>query len=831
MQFKNSDTFLITTTHIGYKASIISRYINSKDTVFIKIKMLLLTDTLNGVIIKGPPMWVRGDTTFFRADAFKTGDERKLKDLVTKMPEFEIDGNGNLLYKKKIVEKIMIDGEEIFADKIKLMLSNFPVHVLNTVQAIEHQTNDRLLKGLITEDRVFVNLGLNKEKLKAAFGDGEAGIGTSKKYFFNPVIFSLYGKMKLGYIGNWDNIGNGIGWNEQNELKSDPVQIAEKWMMESNQLQIINNFENRRYITNNEMSNRFQLNIPVSRLIKSKTEFHLVKDNQSQLSYNSTSIYDGLTYIQRSDTSHISNHPSLFSLTHSITWKIDTTQELDASISFYHNSSRGIKSTSYYQQGTISSVKNQIANNYNSLALTLNYTRRKSVISAEKWYAFFSQNYDSQTANGYSASWPEIFQLPDTAYQMLNQELSNRLTIAKAGIVLLKRTKTGLFITGVEINSLSSSIVSRVYFNDTKNLLTPQYPEGYNNRGHINVTSLIGNAQKKLKVLRLPVLFKAKYGFSDISKNENKVERHFTTPVYNFEIKTESRLNTNLRNSLDLSFSQQQAQPYQLYSILLPNRVNSFHRYLNISLPVRVLDCFYILSHYKSKTQKCLQISSITLGYKKFFSGFTYLSSLNSFASFAADSLIRNPSSYFYFNAGTNINSFDSKSLNYFSIGINKSQSFIQYEDKLLLSSNLFYSFNSAIKRNWGVYFLNLQNNFSNLTTILPKELKNQETENIFDIKSSVSQRVALSKQSNIILKTEWYNNNIFTSHQISFLFLDAEFNVTLPQKHLSFILRFQNITNQRYYRTWDIQPPIYQNFFTIPLVGRNAFVSVRYEL
>lgn len=826
--FTNSDSFFITATHIGYKPSTTGRYIHGTDTVFININMPLLTDTLNGVVIKGPPIWVRGDTTFFRADAFKAGDETKLKDLIVRMPGFEIDNNGNLLYKKKLVEKIMIDGEEIFADKIKLMLANFPVHVLNTVQAIENQTNDPLLKGLVNEDKVFVNLGLNKEKLKAAFGDGEAGIGTGKKYFFNPVIFSMYGKLKLGYIGNWDNIGNGIGWREQDELKNDPVRTAEKWMMATDQLQIINNFESRRYITNGQMGHHFQLNMPASHSVKSKTEFNLVTDHQSQLTCNYSSLYNGANYIQRSDTNHIRNNPYILTLKHSITWNIDSARELDAGVSFYHNGNSSIKNTVYNQQGTISSVSNRIANNWNSFDLSLNYIHRKTVTKAEKWTASFSRHFDPQIAGGYSASWPEIFQLPDTAYQLLHQQLNNKLTIANAGWETIKKTKTGLLITGITIKTLSSSINSKLYINDSKNALIPQYPDGYNNRGNLSVSSLTGSVQKRIELLKLPVSFKAEYGLSSVRKNEDSTKRNFITPVFNFEVNADKSLSKTLSNKFDISFSQQQAQPYQLYSFLLPDMINSFHRFLKVGVPIRSLNSYYLLTHARIK--KYVHTYSLILGYTQNFSGFTSISSLDNFATFITDSLVRKPSNYFYINAGTNINSRDNKSLNDFTVSVNESQAFIQHEGKLLLSKNFFYFFNTGSKRNWGKYYLNLQNNATYMITQLPKELKSEVEKNVFDFRSSLAQRVAVSKHSNIVLTTEWYDNNIFTSQQISFLFMDAEFNFTIPQKHLSFIVRFQNITNQLFYRSWDIGP-LYQNFYTIPLVNRNVFVSVRYEL
>lgn len=828
--FNDADSVFVTSSHVGYKPCTIGQYIKSTDTTFIHIRMSIATDTLNGVVIKGPPIWIRGDTTFFRADAFKTGSEIKLKDLITKMPGFEIDDKGNLFYKKKLVEKIMIDGEELFADKIKLMLDNFPVHVLNTVQAIENQTNDRLLRGLVNEDRVFVNLGLNTEKLRTAFGDGEGGVGTGKKYFFNPVIFSMYGKLKLGYIGNWDNIGNGIGWKQQDELKNNSERSAEMWTMANDQLQVINNFENRRYITNGQIANHFQLNLPTNHKIKSKTEFNLVTDHQSQLTYNSSSIYNGDTYIKRNDTSHIYNDPYLLTLKHSITWNIDSARELDAAIFYYHNGNKSMKNTNYYEQGAVSSTYNKIANSFNSFDLTLNYTHRKSLTEAEKWYSSISRHYEPQEAYGSSSSWPVIFQLNDSAYQLLHQSLNDEITNATAGLDVIKKTKAGLLTTGVQISSLFSSTQSVLYLNDLKNTVNPIFPGNYNNTGYLHVISITTHAGERIKVLKIPLSFNAKYGFSMARKNEDTLKANFITPVFKFGIDAQKELSIGVMHKLELSFSQEQAQPYQLYSFLLPDMINSFHKYSNTNLPVKELNSYYFFSYAKYK--KYIHTSSIVLGYTRNFSDFTSINSLKDFATYTTDSLINLPLNSFYLNAGTNVNSFDNKSLNYFSVGMNKSQTYIQHEGKLLLSRNFFYSFNMSLQRNWGqLYYLNLETNSSYNVSQLPKILIDGVSKNIFNNRSSLSQRIALSKHSNIILTTQWFDNNIFTSQQISFLFMDAEFNFTLPQKHLSFILRLQNITNQHYYRSWYILPGFIQNFYTIPLVSRNAFVSVRYEL
>jgi len=136
--FTIPDSFFISASHTGYRYITVARYVSRPETLLVRLVMSLAPDTLNNITIHSPPIWGKGDTTFFNANSFKQGDEHKLKDLVTKMPGFEIDKQGNLLYKKKIVDKIMIEGEQIFADKVKLLLDNFPVYVINNVQVIKN---------------------------------------------------------------------------------------------------------------------------------------------------------------------------------------------------------------------------------------------------------------------------------------------------------------------------------------------------------------------------------------------------------------------------------------------------------------------------------------------------------------------------------------------------------------------------------------------------------------------------------------------------------------------------------------------------------------------
>ena len=108
-------------------------------------------------------MWRRGDTTIYTVDSFITGEERKLKDILTKLPGFAIDDEGKLKFKNKEVAKILVEGEDLFADKVGLLMESFPAHVLAEVQAVENDPKNKLLAGMSLENETIINLKLKKQ--------------------------------------------------------------------------------------------------------------------------------------------------------------------------------------------------------------------------------------------------------------------------------------------------------------------------------------------------------------------------------------------------------------------------------------------------------------------------------------------------------------------------------------------------------------------------------------------------------------------------------------------------------------------------------------------
>lgn len=68
---------------------------------------------LDEVVVKIPVI-IRGDTLIYDADSFKNGSERKLKDIIDKLPGVEINDDGQIEVEGKVVNKLMVNGKDFF---------------------------------------------------------------------------------------------------------------------------------------------------------------------------------------------------------------------------------------------------------------------------------------------------------------------------------------------------------------------------------------------------------------------------------------------------------------------------------------------------------------------------------------------------------------------------------------------------------------------------------------------------------------------------------------------------------------------------------------------
>ena len=211
LDLATNTNYNIKISYIGFKE--ISAFIKTKTTNMRKDFTMLEDTMLDGIeIVSKMPITIKGDTIIYNADSFKNGSERKLEDVLKKLPGVEINEAGEIEVEGKVVEKIMIDGKEFFSGDTKLAAKNIPSNAVDKIQVLRNYANVSQLSGVQNnQDRVAINIKLKEGKKNFWFGDVTAGAGNSADtglYLFQPKLFYYTPKYTLNVIGDVNNIGD-----------------------------------------------------------------------------------------------------------------------------------------------------------------------------------------------------------------------------------------------------------------------------------------------------------------------------------------------------------------------------------------------------------------------------------------------------------------------------------------------------------------------------------------------------------------------------------------------------------------------------------------------
>ena len=198
-----NDTLNITVSYLGFK-SISFDFIATKNTN----KSILLKQSskqLNEVVIE-LPVTVKGDTTIYRTDTFITGEERKLKNVLKKLPGVEVNKNGDVTVQGQKVTKMLVDGKKFFGGNSKLAVDHIPANAVDKVQVIDNYNEVAFLKNLTDSDELAMNIELKEDKKRFVFGDLEMSKGNEEFYKTHANLFYYSPKTKVNFIGNLNNI-------------------------------------------------------------------------------------------------------------------------------------------------------------------------------------------------------------------------------------------------------------------------------------------------------------------------------------------------------------------------------------------------------------------------------------------------------------------------------------------------------------------------------------------------------------------------------------------------------------------------------------------------
>ena len=167
--------------------------------------------TLNAVeIVYEMPVKISGDTVTYATDAFVNGTERKLGDVLEKLPGIDVNDDGEIEVEGTTVSKVMVEGKDFFDGDTKLATQNIPADAVDKVEVLKNYNEVSQLSGLGNDqDNIALNIKLKEGKKRFWFGDitAAAGEGEGERYLGGTKLFYYSPEKSINLIGNANNIG------------------------------------------------------------------------------------------------------------------------------------------------------------------------------------------------------------------------------------------------------------------------------------------------------------------------------------------------------------------------------------------------------------------------------------------------------------------------------------------------------------------------------------------------------------------------------------------------------------------------------------------------
>ena len=292
-------------SYLGFDSQVKLLVINDKET----IKDFILKESKNNLneveITYEMPVTIKGDTIVYNADSFTTGKEKKLGDVLEKLPGVEVNKDGEIEVDGKTVSKIMVEGKEFFDGDTKLATKNIPANAIKKIEVLKNYNEVSQMRNLGDDsDNIAINIKLKEGKKNFWFGEVTAGIGEGDdktRYLAHPKLFYYSPKKSINIITDMNNIGE-IPFTFRDYFK---FSGGIKNMMKSGGINISSNSLGLSFLKDNkakEVSNKFAA-INFSQAINNHLDlswFFIFSDADNVLETNKTTTFT--KYISATET-------------------------------------------------------------------------------------------------------------------------------------------------------------------------------------------------------------------------------------------------------------------------------------------------------------------------------------------------------------------------------------------------------------------------------------------------------------------------------------------------------------------------------------------------
>lgn len=203
--------FQLVINALNYQSQVFDIQISSDATNIEKnIQLLSSPVSLKEIVIKTVrPITVEGDKIIFDAKSFAQGNEQVVEDLLKKIPGLNVGTDGTIKFGNQEVEKVMIDGDDMFEKGYKILTKNMPVNPIDKIELLKRYSNNKHLKGIENSNKVALNLTLKEAFKRQWFGNAVGGYGlvSENRYDLRANLMNFGKKNKYYFVTNENNVG------------------------------------------------------------------------------------------------------------------------------------------------------------------------------------------------------------------------------------------------------------------------------------------------------------------------------------------------------------------------------------------------------------------------------------------------------------------------------------------------------------------------------------------------------------------------------------------------------------------------------------------------
>ena len=118
-------------------------------------------EELNTIVLKSDAKIKRDkNKIIYKVKAFENGTEQTVEDLLKKIPGIEVLDNGSIKAHGRYIDKLLIEGEDMFDKKYTILSKNLDAKVLSAIEILEGFEDNPVLAKIIESNKIAVNLKL-----------------------------------------------------------------------------------------------------------------------------------------------------------------------------------------------------------------------------------------------------------------------------------------------------------------------------------------------------------------------------------------------------------------------------------------------------------------------------------------------------------------------------------------------------------------------------------------------------------------------------------------------------------------------------------------------